>query len=113
MELEMGWALRRPRGASTTMHPVVTRTDARLDRVEDVTRTVAETTQPGGADALAALLDRLPALAYAMDHEVMPLVCHLDQLGLEVDRLLDRFARLSHMTRRLPRVFRRGSSPHS
>ena len=53
-----------------------------------------------------ALLDRLPQLADAMDHEVIPLLGHLDQVGPDVNQLLDSVAQLNHLASRLPKVFR-------
>ena len=53
----------------SAMRTTVTRTDALLDRVEALT---ARGSAPG------CLLDRLPQLADAMDHEVIPLLAHLD-----------------------------------
>ncbi|HYZ35309.1 MAG TPA: hypothetical protein VE673_01095 [Pseudonocardiaceae bacterium] len=41
-----------------------------------------------------------------MDHEVMPLLSHLEQVVPEINQLLDRAAQLSHMASRLPKVFR-------
>ena len=82
-----------------------------LRRLEPMVRRLAEATQPGGVDALVTLLDRLPQLADAMDHEVIPLLAHLDQVGPDVNQLLDRVSLLNHMTSRLPTVFRRRNHP--
>ncbi len=78
-----------------------------LGRLEPMVRRLAETTQPGEVDALVTLLDRLPRLADAMDHEVIPLLARLDQLGPDINQLLDRVSQLNHMASRLPKVFRR------
>ncbi len=78
-----------------------------LRRLEPTVRRLAETTQPGEVDALVTLLDRLPQLADAMDHEVIPLLGHLGQVGPDINQLLDSVSQLSHMASRLPKVFRR------
>jgi hypothetical protein len=53
------------------------------------------------------LLGRLPQLADAMDHEVVPLLGHLEQVVPDVNQLLDRARQLGHMAGRLPKVSRR------
>ncbi|MGH3810998.1 MAG: hypothetical protein ACRDUV_00890 [Pseudonocardiaceae bacterium] len=68
-------------------------------------------TQPGEVDALARLLDRLPRLADEMDHGVVPLLGHLEQVGPGINQLLDRVSQLNHMASRLPTVFRRRNHP--
>ncbi|MGH3924992.1 MAG: hypothetical protein ACRDTT_19380, partial [Pseudonocardiaceae bacterium] len=78
-----------------------------LHRLEPMVRRLAETTQPHEVDALVSLLDRLPQLADAMDHGVIPLLGHLDQVGPDVNQLLDRVSQLNHMASRLPKVLRR------
>jgi hypothetical protein len=78
-----------------------------LRRLEPVAGRRAEATQLGEIDALATLFDRLPQPTDAMDHEVIPLLRHVDQLGPDLNQLLDSLSQLSHMTSRLPRVFRR------
>ncbi|MGH4014003.1 MAG: hypothetical protein ACRDSL_08770 [Pseudonocardiaceae bacterium] len=78
-----------------------------LRRLQPIVRQLAETTEPGEIDALVALLDRLPQLADAMEHEVIPLLGHLDQVGPDVNQLLDSVAQLNRMASRLPKVFRR------
>jgi ABC-type transporter Mla subunit MlaD len=82
-----------------------------LRRLEPMVRRLAEAAQQDGIDALVTLLDRLPQLADAMDHEVIPLLAHLDQVGPDVNQLLDRVFLLNHMTSRLPTVFRRRNHP--
>lgn len=82
-----------------------------LHRLEPMVRRLAETTQPGDVDALVTLLARLPQLADAMDHEVLPLLGHLGQLGPDINQLLDSVSQLSHMASRLPNVFRRRNHP--
>ncbi|MGH3811816.1 MAG: hypothetical protein ACRDUV_05090 [Pseudonocardiaceae bacterium] len=75
--------------------------------LEPMTRRLGVTTLPHEVDALESLLDRLPQLADAMDHGVIPLLGHLDQVGPDVNQLLDRVSQLNHMASRLPKVFRR------
>jgi hypothetical protein len=82
-----------------------------LGRLQPMLRRLAETTQPEALDALVALLDRLPQLAEAMNHELIPLLGHLDRVGPDVNQLLDSVAQLNHMTSRFPAVFRRHHHP--
>jgi len=56
---------------------------------------------------------RLPQLADAMDHEVIPLLGQLQQVVPSVNQLLDRAAQLSHMASRPPKVFRRPTHQQS
>jgi hypothetical protein len=70
-------------------------------------RRLAETTQPHEVEALVTLLDRLPQLAEAMEHEVIPLLGHLAPVAPDIDLLLDRVSQLNHLASRLPKVFRR------
>lgn len=78
-----------------------------LNRLAPMVRRLAETTGVNDVDALVNLVGRLPQLADAIDHEVLPLLGHLEQVVPDVNQLLDRAAQLSHMASRLPRVFRR------
>jgi hypothetical protein len=82
-----------------------------LRRLEPMVRRLAETTQPGEVDALVTLLGRLPQLADAVDHGVIPLLGHLGQVGPDMNQLLDHVSQLSHMASRLPKVFRRRNHP--
>jgi hypothetical protein len=75
-------------------------------RLAPTVRRLADTTQAHGLDALVHLVGWLPQLADAMDHEVMPLLSHLEQVVPEINQLLDRAGQLSHMASRLPKVFR-------
>ncbi|MGH3906303.1 MAG: hypothetical protein ACRDTE_19300 [Pseudonocardiaceae bacterium] len=78
-----------------------------LRSLEPLLRRLAETTQAGGVEAVVTLLDRLPLLADAMEREVIPLLGHLDQVGPDVNQLLDSVSRLNHLASRLPQIFRR------
>jgi ABC-type transporter Mla subunit MlaD len=78
-----------------------------LNRLAPTVRRLAETTQASDVDALVNLVGRLPQLADALDHEVIPLLGHLERVVPDVNQLLDRAAQLSHMASRLPKVFRR------
>jgi hypothetical protein len=77
-----------------------------LNRLAPMVRRLAETTGANDVDALVNLVGRLPQLADAIDHEVIPLLGHLEQVVPDVNQLLDRAAQLSHMASRLPKVFR-------
>ncbi len=46
-----------------------------------------------------------------MDDDVILLLRHVDQLGLDLNQLLDGVSQLSHMASRLPKVFRRRTHP--
>jgi hypothetical protein len=52
-----------------------------LHRLEAMMRQLAETTQPAGIHAFGDPPRGLPQLADTMDHEALPLLNHLDQLG--------------------------------
>jgi len=88
-------------------HPELLTSVEPLRRLELVARRLAEVTPLGEIDALGTLVDRLPRPADAMDHEVIPLLRHVDQLGPDLNQLLDSVSQLSHMASRLPTVFRR------
>jgi hypothetical protein len=52
------------------------------------------------------------AISPLMDHDVIPLLRHVDQLGPDLNQLLDSVSQLSHMAGRLPKVFRRRNHPN-
>jgi len=111
-------ALTTATGTADQAHALTTRTIPLLEsyieplrRLQPMVRHLAETTHPDGIDALVTLLHRLPQLADAMDHEVIPLLGHLNQIGPDVNQLLDSVAQLNHMASRLPKVFRRRHHP--
>jgi hypothetical protein len=50
-------------------------------------------------------------IAPLTDHDAIPLLRHADQLGPDLNQLLDSVSQLSHMASRLPTVFRRRHHP--
>lgn len=78
-----------------------------LRRLEPAARRLAGTTDPDNVEALVRLFDRLPDLAEAIDHDVLPLLGRLDQLSLGIDELLDGVGQLNHLIHRLPTLWRR------
>jgi methyl-accepting chemotaxis protein len=78
-----------------------------LNRLAPMVSRLADTTHTSDVDALAHLLARLPQLADAMDHQVIPLLGHLEEVVPDMNQLLDQASQLSHMASRLPKVFRR------
>lgn len=70
-------------------------------------RRLADATRASEVDALVHLLGRLPQLADAMDHEVIPLLGHREQVVPDMNQLLDRAGQLVTWPARLPKVFRR------
>jgi hypothetical protein len=64
----------------------------------------AGTVEQGRAGAAGAI----PPLT---DHDAIPLLRHVDQLGPDLNQLLDSVSQLSHMASRLPTVFRRRHHP--
>ena len=52
------------------------------------------------------------AIPPLMDHDAIPLLRHVDQLGPDLNQLLDSVSQLSHMASRLPKVFRRRNHPN-
>jgi hypothetical protein len=78
-----------------------------LRRLEPAARRLAGTTVPDEVEALVRLLDRLPDLAEAMDHDVLPLLGRLGQLSPDIDELLDGVGQLNHLIHRLPKLWRR------
>lgn len=78
-----------------------------LRRLEPTVRRMADTTNLQEVDALVTLIDRLPRLASAMDGDVIPLLGRIEQVGPDLNRLLDNVSDLSHMMDRMPKVFRR------
>lgn len=78
-----------------------------LRRLEPTVRRMADTTDPQEVDALVTLIDRLPRLASAMDGDVIPLLGRIEQIGPDLNQLLDNVGDLNRMMNRVPRVFRR------
>ncbi|MGH3927788.1 MAG: hypothetical protein ACRDTT_33810 [Pseudonocardiaceae bacterium] len=78
-----------------------------LRRLEPTVRRMADTTDPQEIDALVTLIDRLPRLANAMDGEVIPLLGRIEQIGPDLNQLLDNVSDLNRMVNRVPKVFRR------
>lgn len=78
-----------------------------LRRLEPTVRRMADTTDPQEVDALVTLIDRLPRLANAMDGDVIPLLGRIEQIGPDLNQLLDNVCDLNRMMNRMPRVFRR------
>jgi Mg2+ and Co2+ transporter CorA len=78
-----------------------------LRRLEPTVRRMADTTAPHEVDALVTLIDRLPRLAHAMDGDVIPLLGRIEQIGPDLNQLLDSVSDLNHMMNRMPKVFRR------
>lgn len=78
-----------------------------LQRLEPTVRRMADTTAPHEIDALVTLIDRLPTLANAMDGEVIPLLGRIEQIGPDLNQLLDNVGDLNRMMNRVPRMFRR------
>lgn len=78
-----------------------------LRRLEPTVRRMADTTDPQEVDALVTLIDRLPRLANAMDGDVIPLLSRIEQIGPDLNQLLDNVCDLNRMMNRMPRVFRR------
>ena len=70
-------------------------------------RHLANPTHPSDVDAFVQLLERLPQLADAMDHQVIPLLSHLKDVVPDMNQLLDQAYQFRHMASRLPRVFPR------
>ncbi|MGH3796268.1 MAG: hypothetical protein ACRDSP_15400 [Pseudonocardiaceae bacterium] len=78
-----------------------------LQRLEPTVRRMADTTDPQEVDALVTLIDRLPRLANAMDGDVIPLLGRIEQIGPDLNQLLDNVCDLNRMMNRMPKVFRR------
>lgn len=78
-----------------------------LRRLEPTVRRMAETTHPQEVDALVALIDRLPRLATAMDGDVIPLLGRIEEIGPDLNQLMDNVSDLNRMANRIPKVFRR------
>lgn len=78
-----------------------------LHRLEPTVRRLTETTEPHEVEALVTLIDRLPDLANAMDHDVLPLLSRLDQLSPDIHQLLDSVSHINRMVNRLPKALRR------
>lgn len=78
-----------------------------LQRLEPTVRRMADTTDPEEVDALVTLIDRLPRLASAMDVDVIPLLGRIEQIGPDLNELLDNVTDLNRMANRMPKVFRR------
>ncbi|HEX2296908.1 MAG TPA: hypothetical protein VHH34_00065 [Pseudonocardiaceae bacterium] len=78
-----------------------------LRRLEPTVRRMADTTDPQEVDALVTLIDRLPRLAHVMDGDVIPLLGRIEQIGPDLNELLDNVGDLNRMMNRVPRVFRR------
>jgi len=78
-----------------------------LRRLEPTVRRMADTTNLQEVDALVTLIDRLPRLASAMDGDVIPLLGRIEQVGPDLNRLLDNVSDLSNMMDRMPKMFRR------
>lgn len=78
-----------------------------LRRLEPTVRRMADTTDPQEIDALVTLIDRLPTLANAMDGDVIPLLGRIEQIGPDLNELLDNVSDLNRMVSRMPKVFRR------
>jgi ABC-type transporter Mla subunit MlaD len=78
-----------------------------LRRLEPTVRRMAETTHPQEIDALVSLIDRLPRLATAMDGDVIPLLGRIEEIGPDLNQLMDNVSDLNRMTSRIPKVFRR------
>ncbi|MGH3907322.1 MAG: hypothetical protein ACRDTE_24570 [Pseudonocardiaceae bacterium] len=78
-----------------------------LQRLEPAVRRMADTTDPQEVDALVTLIDRLPRLASAMDVDVIPLLGRIEQIGPDLNELLDNVSDLNRMANRMPKVFRR------
>jgi ABC-type transporter Mla subunit MlaD len=77
-----------------------------LNRLAPMVSRLADT-HASDVDALVQLMGRLPQLADAMDHQVIPLLGHLEEVVPDMNQLLDQACQLSHMASRLPKVFRR------
>jgi methyl-accepting chemotaxis protein len=77
-----------------------------LHRLKPTVRRLAETTEPHEIEALVTLIDRLPDLADAMEHDVLPLLSRLDQLGPDIHQLLDSVSQINRTVNRLPKVLR-------
>ncbi len=82
-----------------------------LQRLEPAVRRMADTTDPEEIDALVTLIDRLPRLASAMDVDVIPLLGRIEQIGPDLNELLDNVSDLNRMANRMPKVFRRRRDP--
>jgi ABC-type transporter Mla subunit MlaD len=78
-----------------------------LRRLEPTLRRMVDTTAPHEVDALVTLIDRLPRLAHAMDGDVIPLLGRIEQIGPDLNQLLDSVSDLNHMMNRMPKMFRR------
>ena len=78
-----------------------------LQRLEPTVRRMADTTDSQEIDALVTLIDRLPRLATAMDGDVIPLLGRIEQIGPDLNQLLDNVSDLNRMVNRVPKVFRR------
>lgn len=78
-----------------------------LRRLEPTVRRMAESTRPQEVDALMSLIDRLPRLASAMDGDVIPLLGRIEEIGPDLNQLMDNVSDLNRMTNRIPKVFRR------
>jgi hypothetical protein len=78
-----------------------------LNRLAPMGCRLADTAHASDVDAFVHLLGRLPQLADAMDHQVIPLLGHLEEVVPDMNQLLDQASQLSHMASRLPKVFRR------
>jgi len=101
-------------GTAAQAGALMTRATALLDtyaeplrNLESLLARLTRTTHAGGVDAVVTLLDRLPLLAEAMEREVIPLLEHLDEVGPDVNQLLDGLARINNLRNRVPQVFRR------
>jgi len=87
--------------------PLLTSYSEPLHRLKPTVRRLAETTKPHEVEALVTLIDRLPDLANAMDHDVLPLLSRLNQLGPDIHQLLDGVSQINRMVNWLPKVLRR------
>ena len=70
--------------------------------LQPAVRRLPHTSEPGDVDALVRLLERLSDLAQALDHNVLPLLGQLDQLSLDLSKLIDDVGLLHYMIHRLP-----------
>ncbi|HEY6422348.1 MAG TPA: hypothetical protein VIY28_03695 [Pseudonocardiaceae bacterium] len=106
-------AIEQAGAITATAAPLMASYSEPLRRLEPAVRKMADTTGGHEVDALVTLLARLPRLADAMDGDVLPLLARLDQIGPDVNQLLDSVSDLNRMAGRLPKVFRRHRDPPS